>query len=190
MVSTVYSDHVSVGDNNTCSCNLMDESAPASPFSIMSYGLDESISVDNFLREMNILSIAPGSALLSDDHDVVPHLTAVQTRTLTITTCYTENAEADAEADVISDICSRRVSMDRYSLDEYSLDDYLEESCGSTLLTRSTAETCLTNPTDIVIHELTPIQMVKIPVSRLRQLEYIEKHLSSIVQSAVDESVI
>jgi hypothetical protein len=183
MVSTVYSDHVSVGDNNTCSCNLMDESAPASPFSIMSYGLDESISVDNFLREMNILSGTPGSALLSDDHDVVPHLTAVQTRTLSITTCYT--AEADAEADVISDICSRRVSVD-----EYSLDDYLEESCGSTLLTRSTTETCLTNPTDIVIHELTPIQMVKIPVSRLRQLEYIEKHLSSIVQSAVDESVI
>ena len=69
------------------------------------------------------------------------------------------------------------------------LDDYLEESCGSTLLTTRTSETCLTNPTDTVIHDLTPLDMVKIPVSRLRQLEYIEKHLSSIIQSAVHDSV-
>jgi hypothetical protein len=164
--------------------------------------MDQSILVNNLLSEMNILSLvsgstrppAPGSAHLpapgsahppapinlGDDTDVIPRLTSLFTRTLTITTCYTEDTDADA----ISDICSRRVSVD-----SYTLDDYLEESCGSTLLTIRTTETCLTNPTDIVIHELTPLQMVKIPASRLRQLEYIEKHLSSIVQSAVHESV-
>ena len=180
MVSVDYSDNVSVGDNSTCSCNLTDESAPSSPFSIMSYGMDESISVDNLLSEMNILSLVSGSAPINlGDDRAVSRLTSLYTRTLTITTCYTE----DADADVISE-CSRRVSVD-----SYTLDDYLEESCGSTLLTTRTTETCLTNPTDIVIHELTPLQMVKIPASRLRQLEYIEKHLSSIVQSAVHESV-
>lgn len=180
MVSVDYSDNVSVGDNSTCSCNLTDESAPASPFSIMSYGMDESISVDNLLSEMNILSLVSDSAPINlGDDRAVSRFTPLYTRTLTITTCYTE----DADADVISE-CSRRVSVD-----SYTLDDYLEESCGSTLLTTRTTETCLTNPTDIVIHELTPLQMVKIPASRLRQLEYIEKHLSSIVQSAVHESV-
>lgn len=180
MVSVDYSDNVSVGDNSTCSCNLTDESAPSSPFSIMSYGMDESILVNNLLSEMNILSLVSDSAPINlGDDRAVSRLTSLYTRTLTITTCYTE----DADADVISE-CSRRVSVD-----SYTLDDYLEESCGSTLLTTRTTETCLTNPTDIVIHELTPLQMVKIPASRLRQLEYIEKHLSSIVQSAVHESV-
>lgn len=181
MVSVDYSDNVSVGDNSTCSCNLTDESAPSSPFSIMSYGMDESILVNNLLSEMNILSLVSDSAPinLGDDRAVSRFTPLYNTRTLTITTCYTE----DADADVISE-CSRRVSVD-----SYTLDDYLEESCGSTLLTTRTTETCLTNPTDIVIHELTPLQMVKIPASRLRQLEYIEKHLSSIVQSAVHESV-
>lgn len=186
MVSVDYSDHVSVDDNSTCSCNLTDESAPSSPFSLLSLRMDESILVNKFLSEMNILSVAPGSARppapinLGDDTDVIPRLTSLFTRTLSITTCYTE----DADADVISDISSRRVSVD-----SYTLDDYLEESCGSTLLTTRTSETCLTNPTDTVIHDLTPLDMVKIPVSRLRQLEYIEKHLSSIIQSAVDDSV-
>ena len=186
MVSVDYSDHLSVDDNSTCSCNLTDESAPSSPFSLLSLRMDESILVNKFLSEMNILSVAPGSTHLpapinlGDDTDVIPRLTSLFTRTLSITTCYTEDADEDA----ISDICSRRVSVD-----SYTLDDYLEESCGSTLLTTRTSETCLTNPTDTVIHDLTPLDMVKIPVSRLRQLEYIEKHLSSIIQSAVDDSV-
>lgn len=188
MVSVDYSDHLSVDDNSTCSCNLTDESAPSSPFSLLSLRMDESILVNKFLSEMNILSVASGSAHppapinLGDDTDVIPRLTSLFTRTLSITTCYTEDTDADTDA--ISDICSRRVSVD-----SYTLDDYLEESCGSTLLTTRTSETCLTNPTDTVIHDLTPLDMVKIPVSRLRQLEYIEKHLSSIIQSAVHDSV-
>ena len=166
----------------------MDESAPSSPFSLLSIRMDESILVDKNLREVNILSDAPSSTHplapinLGDDTDVIPRLTSLYIRTLSITTCYTE--DTDADLDTISDICSRRVSVD-----SYTLDDYCEESCGSTLLTTRTSETCLTNPTDTVIHDLTPLDMVKIPVSRLRQLEYIEKHLSSIIQSAVDDSV-
>ena len=74
----------------------------------------------------------------------------------------------------------RRLSVDSYEEEE---EDTNESSCGSTLLTHSTRESCITNPTSIT-HERT--DMVSIPLQRLRRLEYLERNMSTIIHSAVE----
>ena len=98
-------------------------------------------------------------------------------RSLSVSVDYISEADPN---DNIPTSC-RRLSVDSYEEEEE--EDTNESSCGSTLLTHSTRESCITNPTSIT-HERT--HMASIPLQRLRHLEYLERNMSTIIHSAVE----
>lgn len=120
----------------------------------------------------------------------------IRERTMSLSTGYV------SDSDVVSNvsICQRRVSTDGNSYDEDSEENesprdssiYGSIQSGSSKITghtRETRETLESNPSEVIIRDLSPVRMISIPASRLRYLEYLEQNISSIIQSAVEESV-
>ena len=167
MVSTVYSDHVSVGDNNTCSCNLLDDSAPASPMSRLSFVADDC--------NINVFSFSA----------------PLVTKTLTLSSGYNSHDDID-DIDILSDIPihPRRISNEEYSLSESSGSVCESSICSGTCSSKITDRTRESNPAETTLHEIPSSQITSITASRLRYLEYLEKHLSSIVERALEDITI
>jgi hypothetical protein len=170
MVSTICSDLVSVGDNNTCSCNLLDDSAPASPMSRLSFVADDC--------NINVFSFSA----------------PLVTKTLTLSSGYNSHDDIDDidDIDILSDIPihPRRISNEEYSLSESSGSVCESSICSGTCSSKITDRTRESNPAETTLHEIPSSQITSITASRLRYLEYLEKHLSSIVERALEDITI
>ena len=167
MVSTICSDLVSVSDNNTCSCNLLDDSAPASPMSRLSFVADDC--------NINVFSFSA----------------PLVTKTLTLSSGYNSHDDID-DIDILSDIPihPRRISNEEYSLSESSGSVCESSICSGTCSSKITDRTRESNPAETTLHEIPSSQITSITASRLRYLEYLEKHLSSIVERALEDITI
>jgi hypothetical protein len=164
MVSTTVFEKVSVGDNSTSSCNLLDESASASPFSQFSFVADDC--------KINVFSLS--APLLTD--------------TLSLTTGYNSHDDIDILSDI--PIPSRRISNEEYSFSESSGSVCESSICSGTCSSKITDRTRESNPAETTLHEIPSSQITSITASRLRYLEYLEKNLSSIVETAVGDTTI
>lgn len=110
-------------------------------------------------------------------------MSSTHIRSLSFTTCYTSADETEHNNDL-------SFSPDRGYTSNDGIESLASEcEYGSTCTSKKsihTEDSCSTNPTMI---EATPSQYVSISASRLRYLEYLERNLSSIVNSAVEENV-
>ena len=167
MVSTAFFDQVSVGDNSTSSCNLLDDSALASPMSRLSFVADDC--------NINVFSLSA----------------PVLTKTLTLSSGYNSHDDID-DIDILSDIPihPRRISNEEYSLSESSGSVCESSICSGTCSSKITDRTRESNPAETTLHEIPSSQITSITASRLRYLEYLEKHLSSIVERALEDITI
>ena len=148
-------------------CSLQSGTAPGSLCSLQSGTAPGSLCS---LRDISTSPSSPSRSACRPTGDA-------RMRSLSVSVDYISEADPN---DNIPTSC-RRLSVDSYEEEEE--EDTNESSCGSTLLTHSTRESCITNPTSIT-HERT--HMVSIPLQRLRRLEYLERNMSTIIHSAVE----
>lgn len=185
MVETIH--HATPVDDSVCSYDFADDTSPPSPMS----GPLVCLAFDP--PDINIYAFSTPSSTHSptrtraSTHSPTRAPPFMITQTISLTNTYVSSNEL-------------RIPSRRQSTEECTLNDDIEsidsacESCVysstySSKVTSRTLDTCVTNPKDFTIHELTPTQMVPISASRLRYLEYVEKNISTIVQSAVDDHV-